>query len=84
MGIILEGRYRNCRANMILVAHELGLGTCWIAHFDEGKIKDVLGIPKNVRVIALLALGYPAVIKGSVIDRKSLDEIIHYERWQKG
>ena len=34
--------------NMILAAHEMGLGTCWIAAFDEKKVKKVLDIPKNV------------------------------------
>jgi len=67
--------------NMVLVAHEAGLGTCWVAAFDEKKVKEVLDIPKEVRLIAMLPLGYPAEQKGEVTDRKSLDEIIHYERW---
>lgn len=67
--------------NMVLVAHEAGLGTCWVAAFDESKVKDALGIPKEVRIIAMLPLGYPAEQKGEVTDRKALDEIIHYEQW---
>lgn len=67
--------------NMILVAHELGLGTCWIAAFDEAKAKDALGIPKEVRVIALISLGYPAETKGDVTERKPLNEIVHFEHW---
>jgi len=54
---------------MILVAHELGLGTCWIAVFNEAKVKDALGIPKEVRVIALMSLGYPAETKRPVTER---------------
>lgn len=67
--------------NMILVAHEVGLGTCWIGAFDEAKVKEVLAIPKEVRVIAMFPLGYPAEKKGEVTNRKSLDEIIHYNQW---
>lgn len=67
--------------NMILVAQEIGLGTCWVAAFDEGKVKDALGIPKEVRVIAMVPLGYPAEHKGPVTERKPLEEIVHYERW---
>ncbi len=67
--------------NMVLVAHEAGLGTCWVAAFDETKVKEVLGIPKDVRIIAMLPLGYPAEQKGQVTNRKTLDEIVHYERW---
>ncbi len=44
---------------MILVAWELGLGSCWIGAFTEGKVKKALGIPNEVRVVALTPLGYP-------------------------
>lgn len=67
--------------DMILVAHELGLGTCWICAFDENKVKDALTIPEEVRVVALLPLGYPSEHKGAITDRKGLKEIIHQERW---
>jgi len=67
--------------NMILVAQEEGLGTCWVAAFDEKRVKNVLGIPRNVRVVAMIPLGYPAEQKGPVVDRKPLEEIIRYEHW---
>lgn len=67
--------------NLILVAQEEGLGTCWVASFDEKRVKNVLGIPRNVRVVAMTPLGYPAEQKGPVTERKSLEEIIHYEHW---
>jgi len=67
--------------NLVLVAQEEGLGTCWVAGFDEKKAKNVLGIPRNVRVVAMTPLGYPAEQKGPVTERKSLEEIIHYEHW---
>jgi nitroreductase len=67
--------------SMVLVAHELGLGTCWIGAFDEDEVKKALGIPKEVRVVAMTPLGYPAEQKGPVVERKPLDEIVHYDRW---
>ena len=67
--------------NMILAAHEMGLGTCWIAAFDEKKVRKALDIPKNVRVIAMTPLGYPDEVKGPITERKSLEEIIHYDKW---
>ena len=67
--------------NLILAAHEMGLGTCWIAAFDEKKVKKALDIPKNVRVIAMTPLGYPDEVKGPITERKSLEEIIHYNKW---
>jgi nitroreductase len=67
--------------SMVLVARELGLGTCWIGAFNEKKVKEALGIPREVRVVALTPLGYAAEKKGPVVDRKPFDEIIHYDRW---
>lgn len=67
--------------SMILVAWELGLGTCWIGAFNEGEVKKVLGIPNEVRVVALTPLGYPAEQKGPIVQRRPLEEIVHYDRW---
>ena len=46
--------------NMILAATSLGYGTCWIGAFDEAKVKEILGVPENARVIALTPIGVPA------------------------
>ncbi len=46
--------------HMVLQAVELGLGTCWVRWFDDNKVKKILGIPKNIEIIALLPVGYPA------------------------
>lgn len=67
--------------DLILVAWEEGLGTCWIGAFNEEEAKRALGIPEHVRVVAMTPLGYPAEEKGPVADRKPLEEIIHYDRW---
>jgi nitroreductase len=67
--------------NLVLASTELGLGTCWIGAFNEDAAKKALGIPKNVRVIAMTPLGYPAEEKGPVTDRKPLADIIHYDKW---
>lgn len=46
--------------NMILAAWSLGVGSCWIGSFKEQKVKDLLKIPKNLKVVALVSFGYPA------------------------
>ena len=66
--------------HMTLQAVEEGLGTCWIGAFDEKKVKEILHIPENVRVVALLPLGYPSDIPRTTA-RKSLAEIVMWERW---
>ena len=66
--------------HLILAATEQGLGTCWIGAFKEQLVKDILGVPDEVRVVALTPLGYPlrdATRRG----RKPLSEIVSYDRY---
>jgi len=69
--------------HLTLSARAEGLGTCWIGSFDNEGIKKLLRIPKDIQVIALTPLGYPA--KANVFtptaDRKKLEEIICYDIW---
>jgi nitroreductase len=66
--------------HMTLVAASLGLGTCWIGAFYEDKVKEILGVPPEIRVVALLPLGYPAE-QPAPRPRKNLDDIIAWEHW---
>lgn len=70
--------------NMILAATELGLGTCWIADFDEEAARKALKLPQSVRIVAMTPLGYPAEEKRPVRNRKSLSKIVHYDSWRAG
>ncbi|MGB9769265.1 MULTISPECIES: nitroreductase family protein [Caldisericum] len=67
--------------HMTLQAAHLGLGTCWIGAFNEGEVKKLLNIPQNVRVAAILTLGYPR--NGNIFekDRKSLEEVVSFEKF---
>jgi len=66
--------------HMTLAAASLDLGTCWIGAFYEEKVKEILGVPQEVRVVALLPLGYPAEQPGPR-PRKSLDDVVAWEHW---
>lgn len=46
--------------HLTLAAVAEGLGTCWIGAFDEGRIKRLLGVPRGVKVVALIPVGFPA------------------------
>lgn len=46
--------------NILLSAHALGLGSCWVGAFDEEHVKDILGLPENSRPLVILPIGYPA------------------------
>jgi nitroreductase len=76
---------------LVLAATDMELGTCWIGGFDETKVKKALGVPENIKVVAMTPVGYPAdneglgdklrktLLKGG--KRKPLAEIIHQEKW---
>ena len=76
MGIAVE--------HFVLQADELGLGTCWIGLFDEGKVKRALGIPRDRKIVALLTLGYyvEALAKREH-RRKTLEEMSSFNGWNK-
>jgi nitroreductase len=67
--------------HMALKAVEEELGTCWIGAFYEDQAKEILGVPKDIRVVELLTLGYPADSCPKVKSRKSINEIVMNEKW---
>ena len=66
--------------HLILEAHNQGLGTCWVAAFDPEAAREILGLPDEVVPVIFTPLGYPNREPRPKI-RKSLDEIVRYERW---
>ena len=76
---------------LILTATDLGLCTCWIGGFNETKIKKVLDVPNNIKVVGLTPLGYAkekesltSKIAKKIVGsekRKLLDELVHKEKW---
>lgn len=74
--------------HMVLEATELGLGTCWVGSFNEEEVKELLKIPEEYKVIALLAIGYPhekidilREILHIIRRRKKLEEIVSFEEF---
>ncbi|MEM2105981.1 MAG: nitroreductase family protein [Candidatus Bathyarchaeia archaeon] len=74
--------------NMVLTATSEGLGTCWIGDFDEKLVKELLRIPENYHVVALLAVGYSREkfdIQGKILHlvrrRKKLKNIVSFEEF---
>ncbi len=66
--------------HLMLAAVAEGLGTCWIGAFIEEEVRSILGVPPEVKIVALTPLGFP---KGDRMTRprKPLEEIIMHERW---
>ena len=68
--------------HITLIAVEEGLGTCWIGAFEEEKVKEILNIPEEYKVVVLLTLGFPAE-SPEMRPRKELKEIVCYEKFSK-
>jgi nitroreductase len=47
---------------MMLVAHDLGLGTVWVGAFYEDEVARILKLPENLKPVAIVPVGYPSAI----------------------
>lgn len=64
--------------NMLLAVCALGLGACWVGAFHEEEVRRILKVPRGVRPVAIIPIGYPAE-KPSPPRRRPLKEVVHYE-----
>jgi len=64
--------------NIHLTAYSLGLGTCWVGAFREEETRKILKIPRGMRPVAIIPVGYPAEAPTARM-RKSTSQIVHYE-----
>jgi nitroreductase len=44
--------------NVLLRAVDLGLAGCWVGAFDESKVRELLGLPDNLRPLVVVPIGY--------------------------
>jgi len=77
---------QNCSAsiqNILLSAHGLGIGSCWIAiHGMDDVYKNVKAqfkLPENVVPVAIISLGYPDEAVNA--EERFKEEKIHYNKW---
>ncbi len=69
--------------NIILVAAEKGISSCWIASIERAKLRQILKIPRKHKIDSVLALGYPdeksvtEEFKGSIKYWKDKQGVLH-------
>jgi nitroreductase len=68
--------------HMVLAATALGYGSCWIGAFNEEKVKQLLKIPDDVDLVAILPIGVPAETSGGRT-RKEIHEIFFEEEYNR-
>ena len=68
-----------CLQNMLLEIHALGLGAVWLGEIIKSNelIKQLLGLPEELELMAVIALGYPDETPRAT-KRKELKELIVY------
>jgi nitroreductase len=69
--------------NILIAANALGLGACWVAgdkkvYADE--IRDLLSVPKDYKLVALIPVGYPDDDSISKSKREVID-VLHFEKF---
>lgn len=71
--------------NMLLMATALGLGACWVIApcidiRDEERLKQLLDVPEEFKIISIIALGHPARYPRPR-PRLPLHELVYSEKW---
>jgi nitroreductase len=66
--------------NILLAAHDLGLGACWIGSFEEDFIADLFGVPTSARVQAIVTLGYPAQ-EPDPKSEEMIDTLVYFNKY---
>jgi nitroreductase len=68
---------------MLIAAHSLGLGTCWLGYplSQADLIRQMLDIPEDERIRAVIALGYPDPDAPANVYRSPRDELETFVRW---
>ena len=69
--------------NILLAAQDLGLGACWVAGDKKPytrEISELLGVPSGLKLVSLIALGWPKKQMKQVKTR-NLKDVIHWEKF---
>lgn len=69
--------------NVILAAKSFGIGSCWVAGVEKDyivPIKEMLGIPEGMNIVALVPLGY-FENNPEPHDKKPLESVLHWEKF---
>lgn len=69
--------------HIVMAATDEGLGTCWIALFEQKDIGPVLRVPDFCYVVALITVGYPAE-ESPARPRKNMAEVTFTDRYGEG
>jgi len=67
--------------HMMLEAHNIGVGCCWVMHFDPFALRESFNIPENIEPLAILVMGYPSPQAKPLklhSEFRPMDEVVSY------
>lgn len=70
-----------CVQNMFLKAYDLGLGTVVVGYMDHDKCNELLHVPEEVDVVAVLPVGKPYDPEKKGPPHKELKECVYLDRF---
>ena len=65
---------------ILLSAVNEGIGACFVGAFHDNKVAEILELPKDVRPIGIICIGYPAE-KPEKLDRINVKALVHNEKY---
>ena len=65
---------------ILLSAVNEGIGACFVGAFQDNKVSEILELPKDVRPIGIICIGYPAE-KPEKLERIDVKALVHYEKY---
>ncbi len=66
--------------HMMLEAYNIGIGTCWVMHFNPTAVREEFNIPENIEPHAILVMGYPDSEPIQMhYDKRPIDEVVLYD-----
>ena len=70
--------------HMMLAAHNIGVGSCWVMHFNPSAVKEEFNIPENIKPLAILMMGYPSETSAPIeLHNKfrPMEDVVFYEKF---
>ena len=65
---------------ILLSAVDEGISACFVGAFEDNKVSEILELPKDVRPIGIICIGYPAE-EPEKLERIDVKALVHYEKY---
>ena len=75
---IIDGAFASML--ILLSAVNEGIDACFVGAFEDNKVSEILELPKDVRPIGIICIGYPAE-KPEKLERIDVKALVHYEKY---